>query len=445
MQASLYKIILCDFINPLTDRKASLFRNAAVVLKRVSSKGDNSANYKFLEKGKCNTILKKYSNKRSITIIDKSNMLMLPTFFDMHFHWVQDDVRLMPKANLLTWLSKYTWPYEEKFKSKNYAKKRAKEFKNRLLSVGTLGGACYSSIHGHTVDYAIDYFVGDFTVGNVLMTMNSPDYLCQTKDNALKIVKEKSAKYKKRYAVTPRFAPTTDPDVMLKSSKIAKRNNSFIQTHLSETTNEIDYVLSIYKKFKKFENIKTYTDIYNQCGVLGDKTIMGHGIHLSKSELKLLAMTKTSIAHCPTSNAPVKESGLGSGLFDFKKIEKAKIRWALASDIGGGPFLSMFDVMRSFVVQNQKKKIKDATFVKALFRSTIAGANILGIDKSHGNLDDNKLANFILIKSPTASVGESVEDVLRKVVMSKEKQRHNYSDLVISTYYKGNETYNVEY
>lgn len=35
-----------------------------------------------------------------------------------------------------------------------------------------------------------------------------------------------------------------------------------------------------------------------------------------------------------------------------RKTEHHDILWALASDIGAGPFLSMFDVMRSFVKQN---------------------------------------------------------------------------------------------
>src|SRR5690606_28816968 len=195
----------------------------------------------------------------------------------------------------------------------------AKKFSKELLSVGTLGGAVYASIHGHTVDHALESFVGDYVVGNVLMTMNSPKGLIQSKENALTLIESLSAKWGKKYAMTPRFAPTTHPDVMKAGAWLAKKRGSFIQTHLSETKAEIDYVLGLYKEQEGFEKTKTYTDIYKKCGVLGKKTIMGHGIHLSPAELKTLAQTKTAIAHCPTSNAPVKELGLGSGLFDFKK------------------------------------------------------------------------------------------------------------------------------
>ena len=59
------------------------------------------------------------------------------------------------------------------------------------------------------------------------------------------------------------------------------------------------------------------------------------------------------MAHCPTSNAPIRQGGAWVGLFDLKTISKAKIPWGLGSDIGAGPHLSMIDVMNSFVKQQK--------------------------------------------------------------------------------------------
>ena len=424
-------IVVTNIINPISDKKADLLLNHAIVIK----------NGKILEVGESFKLISKFQ-KSTPLIIDRSDYLCLPTFFDMHFHWVQDDVRLMPKDSLLEWLSKYTWPYEEKFKSLDYTKNKVKKFAAELIQNGTLGGACYASIHPHTVDLALENFIGNFTIGNVLMDMNSPDYLSQSSDAAIETVKKLSPKYKEKYAVTPRFAITTSPLVMKETSKIAQKNKSFIQTHLSETKNEIDFVLSIYKKIKGFEKVETYTEIYQKSKVLGPKTIMGHGIYLSNDELKLLAKTKTAICHCPTSNAPVNELGLGSGLFNFKIVEKHKVRWALGSDIGGGPYLSMFDVMRSFVLQNRKKKIKEATFVKALYRSTLAGAELLNRNKLNGSIDKKKEANFILIKMPKMK-NISSEKVLEKIILNSKSQRENYQHLIQETYYQGKNIYSV--
>ena len=83
---------------------------------------------------------------------------------------------------------------------------------------------------------------------------------------------------------------------MYKSSKIAKKNNSFIQTHLCETKQEIEAVLDIYHGLPGFEKIKSYTEVYKKCGILGPKTIMGHGIYLNKDELSMLKKSKTALA-----------------------------------------------------------------------------------------------------------------------------------------------------
>ena len=73
--------------------------------------------------------------------------------------------------------------------------------------------------------------------------------------------------------------------------------------------------------------------------------------------------------------------------------EKYGVRWALASDIGGGPFLSMFDVIQSFVQQNEAAGVP-ASYVKALYRSTSAGADILGLGIGRGDL----LKDLILMR-----------------------------------------------
>jgi guanine deaminase len=429
-------VFLSNFINPNSDKKASLILNGAMILKRSTL--NKKVVYKIQELNKENKLQKTIDSLTDVHIFDLSTKIILPSFFDMHFHWVQDDVRTMPKASLLDWLKNYTWPYEAKFKDKKYSKDKAKYFFQRLAKAGTLGGACYSSIHDVALKEAFNNVRGDFIIGNVLMTMNSPEYLTQTKKNALSIVKKYSTKFKKRYALTPRFAPTTHPDVMKESAKIARKNQSFMQTHLSETPDEIDYVLSLYKNIPGFEKVKTYTEIYKKSGMLGPKTIMGHGIYLNKQEKEILSKTKTKIAHCPTSNAPVKKLGLGSGLFDYVETEKAKIEWALASDIGGGPFLSMFDVMNSFVEQNKKKYPKKTTYTKALYRSTVSGAKMLNLEKTNGNLESGKWANFIVLNMPKVESSKiTSEQLLEKIIKSKSNKRSEYDQMPQQVFYQG--------
>lgn len=416
-------------INPKGDRKCDFYPDGVLVVK--GSKIKDLLSY--------NEAARVYKLAKE-EIIEFKDSAILPGFFDMHFHWVQDDVRQMPKDSLLTWLEKYTFPTETKYASKSFAEKKAKGFFSKLASVGTLGGACYSSVHEHAVDAAMKYVKGDFVIGNVLMNMNSPKKLTQTENESLSLTKRLLKKFGRRHAFTPRFAITTTPKVMKEGSRMADKARSFKQTHLSETPQEIEFVLSLYRKFPGFEDVKSYTEIYERTGMLGKRSLMGHGIHLSPKELKILRESGTAVIHCPTSNAPLEQKGLGSGLFDFHTVEKAKVRWALGSDIGGGPFLSMFDVMRSFVDQNKERGIKDATYVKALYRATLAGAEILGVSKKTGNLDPKKEASFIVIPLKNGAK-ENAEKTLSDIVEDLAHSREHYEELVNVVTWQGKVLY----
>jgi guanine deaminase len=121
----------------------------------------------------------------------------------------------------------------------------------------------------------------------------------------------------------------------------------------------------------------------------------------------------------------------------IKKVEKSKVRWALGSDIGGGPFLSMFDVMRSFVEQNKLKGVKGASFVKSLYRSTLAGAEILGVSKVSGNLNKGKEASFIVIPFHLDQPPKDPESLLKSIIGPLKNKREQYGDCVKSVYLNG--------
>jgi guanine deaminase len=426
-------IIEGDYINPLSDKSTKLVRDGALVIEESTAGG------RLIDCGPRDLVWRRLSRKAEVAqVIDRRGMMLAPGFVDVHFHWVQDDVRLMPKDSLLEWLSKYTWPYEAKFKSVDHSKKRAQKFSSELLQAGTLAGLVYGSIHDHSVDDALNYFQGEFACGNVLMTMNSPANLLQTPVQALKAVRSLGKKWRTRYALTPRFAPTTHPEVMRKGMSIAREFDCMVQTHLSESLNEIDYVLELYRQIKGFEDVSSYTEIYDRVGLLTPKTVLGHAIHLSPAEWKLLKKRGSAIACCPSSNAPVKEGGLGSGVFNYLEANRYKVPWALASDIGGGPYLSMLDVMHSFIRQ-QKRARREASFALAHHRATRAGAKIMGVDKQVGTLDRGSMASFIVLPGGSRSTRSALDAELywRRLLNKKGSQRADYDHLVLETYVDG--------
>jgi len=165
---------IATILNPQSDDKCDYYPHGLLVTEK-KGKGASIKDILPLEKG-----VKKYGKYMSPkNTKDFGDAVIMPGFFDMHFHWVQDDVREMPKDSLLGWLEKYTFPAEMKFSDKKYAYSKAEGFFKKLTAEGTVGGACYSSIHEHAVDAAMKRAKGHFVIGNVLMNMHSPDALTQ--------------------------------------------------------------------------------------------------------------------------------------------------------------------------------------------------------------------------------------------------------------------------
>jgi guanine deaminase len=421
-----------NILNPRGDRDCQLFSKGVMV---VESRRGTARIRELLTASEAREKHRSTMNASNTT--DFGDSVLLPGFFDMHFHWVQDDVRTMPKDSLLQWLEKYTFPAEMKFSSSRYGREKARIFFRRLIRAGTVGGAVFSSIHENALHAAMKEAKGDFIIGNVQMNMNSPEGLVQTERESMSGVRRLFRKYGRRYAFTPRFAITTSPKVMLAGGRLANRLKAFKQSHLSETRAEIDFTLSLYRKIPGFERVRTYTGIYRKVDMLGSRSLMAHGIHLSGAELEVIRRTRTALIHCPTSNAPLSERGLGSGLFDFERVGRSKIRWALGSDIGGGPFLSMLDVMRSFVDQNERAGRKGATRVSALYRATLAGAEILEVGGRTGNLDPGKEASFIVIPLPGSGQERNPERLLARLLDLHSSRRERYDECISQVFLRG--------
>lgn len=337
------------------------------------------------------------ASPHGMEVQDARNSLLLPGFYDLHFHWVQDQVRRQSKASLLEWLEQHAFPAEMRFADAELAEARARDFWPWALSQGLVGGLVYSSIHPEALAAALRHASAGFHLGNVLMTMHSPPALTTSPTQARESLRTGLKELGQRYVVSPRFAPATDPETMRQGARLAVESGCFMQTHLAETPAETAWALNIYRSIPGFHHVCDYTDIYDRCGLLGPRSVFGHGIFLSARERSLLADSGSIIAHCPTSNAPVAKLGLGSGLFDFRAADAVGLRWGLASDIGAGPYLSPLDVMASFVDQNRQAGITTATPTRALYRATAGNAALLGRDAS---LEPGSPATFVLLQRP---------------------------------------------
>jgi guanine deaminase len=110
---------------------------------------------------------------------------------------------------------------------------------------------------------------------------------------------------------------------------------AYLQTHLAENREEMEKVHHLHM------SARDYTDVYEKCGLLTPRTMLGHCLHLNSREIDAIAAAQSNVAHCPTSNL-----FLGSGLLKLDQLLKAGLAVGLGSDVAAGPELNMWQVMR---------------------------------------------------------------------------------------------------
>jgi guanine deaminase len=275
-------------------------------------------------------------------VTDHRDGLITAGFVDAHMHYPQTAMIASWGKRLIDWLNTYTFPEEMRFADRAYADDIAGRTLDLALAHGTTTQASFCTIHPTSVDAFFEAATarGMAVVGGkTCMDRNAPDGLRDTAQTAYDDSKALLEKWHGRgritYAITPRFSPTSAPDQLTALGALwTEHPDALMQTHLSEQLDEIAWVRDL------FPDARDYLDTYETFGLLGDRGLYGHAIHLEPRELDRLAEVGAAVVHCPTSN-----TFIGSGLFDLPGIKARGIRTGLATDTGGGSSFSMLRTM----------------------------------------------------------------------------------------------------
>lgn len=352
-----------------------------------------------------------------LPVEDHGDHLILPGFIDAHIHFPQYRLMAAPAKDLLDWLSRYTFPEEARYGDGEYARSRAQIFLKRLFANGTTAALAFCSVHKTCADALFGAALSEgmaLVTGKTMMDRNA---IPAVQDEAERSGVESEALYQSwhgqgrlRYAITPRFAITsTEAQLSVAGELVRRLPEALMQTHISESPGEIATVKRL------FPNERDYTAVYERFGLIHERSILAHGIHLSESECQRLSEAGATIAHCPTSN-----NFLGSGLMSMPKLFKAErpVGVAMATDVGGGTSYSMLTTMgEAYKVQMMHGYRAQAT---EFFRMvTLDNAKVLRIDHETGSLDAGKFADVVVLDAKATPVlaarqelSESLEDVL---------------------------------
>ena len=321
--------------------------------------------------------------------------LILPGFIDTHIHFPQLQVIASWGAQLLDWLNTYTFPEEARFAQQGHAPAMADAFLNLLTAHGTTTAVAFCSVHPQSADALFTAAHARnmaMVAGKVMMDRNAPPEVLDTPqqgyDDSKALIARWHGKGRQRYAITPRFAITSTPEQMEMAGQLVREHpDCHIQTHLSENRDEIDFTLSLYPQ------ARDYLDIYESYGLLGDRILLGHSIHLEPREIARMAETGSHPVFCPTSNL-----FLGSGLFDEAGLRAAGITSGIATDVGGGTSYSMLQTLNEGykILQLRGQKL---TALSAFHWITRGNAKVLGMEDQIGTLAPGSMADLVVLDS----------------------------------------------
>jgi guanine deaminase len=336
-----------------------------------------------------------HPNYPDLDVTTYPDRLIVPGFIDLHIHYPQTEMIGAYGAQLMEWLEQYTFPTERKFEDPVHARTIASFFLDELLRNGTTTAVVLTTIFPQSVEVLFEEAQNRnmrIVAGQVLMSRNAPEFLLNDAQTAYTQTKAQIQKWHNNgrllYAITPRFAITsTEEELQLAGNLKQEFPDVYVHTHLSENLDEIRFTAEL------FPHCKDYLNVYEEFGLVGDRTIFAHCIHLDDSAFKRLSNAGAAIAFSPSSNL-----FLGSGLFKLyqAKSQKWPTKVGLATDVGAGTSFSMLQTMSDAykVMQLQGQSL---SVFKAFYLATLGAAKALSLEDKLGSFDVGKEADFTVL------------------------------------------------
>lgn len=331
-------------------------------------------------------------------LVDLGDKLLVPGFVDGHAHAPQYSfIGVGMHLPLLDWLEKYTFPYESKFECVKYARSVYSKAVKRHLFNGTTTCSYFATIHLEACKVLTD-IIDDLGqrgyVGKVNMDRNCSEPLLEDTQTSIQHTREfVDYVHGKQNSlltpvITPRFVPSTTSKLMNALAEISREHEPKlpVQSHLSENRAEISWVKSMHPE------CESYAAVYDDHGLLHDRSYMAHCIWCSKDEREILRSRQTAVIHCPNSNF-----SLSSGVLNVRRLIKEGIKVGLGTDVSGGYSTSMLDAIRQAVIASKLVSIGNGsaheeedtevalTYAEAFHLATVGGAESLGLADKVGN------------------------------------------------------------
>lgn len=194
---------------------------------------------------------------------------------------------------------------------------------------------------------------------------------------------------------------STSPKLIRHLKKRTNSQKTSFPVHVAESKDEITFLMTGKGPIRDFLDErgawddafippqKSSVSYLNDLGVLDDKTVCVHAVHVSNEEVEILAERQAKICLCPGSNRY-----MGVGKAPVKKILDHGLLPALGTDsLASNPTLNIWREMRMLLEDNPELD-PETIFSMA----TQGGAEAFGMDDQFGTLGPGKSSKFITVQ-----------------------------------------------
>ena len=341
--------------------------------------------------------------------IDAEGMIALPSFVNAHTHLAMVLMRNYKDTceNLQDWLSEI-FPIEDKLDDED------------IYQASRLGAA--ELIQSGCTVFADMYFRAWNTVkavkeagcraiiGQTFMN-DAEDARFRIREIAPRILEEIGGDDMFRLDAAVHAVYTSTPDCYECAAEWTKSRGARLHTHLSETRKEVDDCLKQYGR--------TPVELLDSIGIFQVPVYAAHGVHISSSEMDILARGNAAVVHNPASNMK-----LASGIAPAAEYRRKGICVALGTD--GASSNNNLSMMKEMNIAALLQTVANMTPSAAhpydiLEMATINGARALGLDGRIGTIEKGKEADITLISTRDVNM-TPMNDPFSAVVFSADRK-----------------------
>ena len=328
----------------------------------------------------------KYPNAESVEL---GQHVLIPGLINAHTHSAMSLLRgVADDVPLMDWLNNHIWPLEKKWVSEDWT------YQGSLLSAAEAlrGGVTYlndmyffpTAMARAAIDSGIRAGVSinviDFPTG---YAANAQDYI----DKGLAAYEQFRGEKLLDWTSAPHAPYTVSDETFIQLRELAEKYDLQMHCHIHETQEEVDGSLKQYG-VRPLERL-------NKLGILNERMMAVHMVHLNEDEIAMLARQKVHLVHNPNSNLK-----LASGICPVTSLEAAGVNTILGTDgAASNNRQDMFGEIRAAALLAKGSTMNPTTVSArtALEMATIRAAKAMGRGDDLGSLEVGKLADVVAV------------------------------------------------